>query len=537
MQSTSSNTSSGPRAKCDQVIFEAIVKAAEIIVFARNPSMHSSSQTPRNSNSSNCTTATNISGRFNLQIPELSEIRQSLQHYRQSLHLPLRLDIYSNRVLVERWSLEYLQQQSHSLIGDPIAQLRQVCKKLVIWLRTLYCRTRMLPSFALRGMNVQYRLEVNEGALSVPQFTLIKSTEVPTPYGLLFWKVWYAPNVQLPTTKPIPIQKTSHVISDPSPIANVAKSAPTRDNQLTPTAQQSLTNHLQSRQPPIGSFDRAGILERSRSNISDPSTDAHLHMRNVHHTRSHSSTISHRSALHDPPTYAYNSNSNNILNNNNPFIGIAKNQYPTPSPPPPPPPPPPISHNPYLSATPTNNSPALLSSTPPSLGFLMPPAVLRSSSFNNTLQTPPFSNLPRQLSKPEELCTLSQLPMPSSLDLLHKSPFQALGLMSTGVGSDPDWMRQSSTLSAVYQIQQQEDTVGLESTCTVEGMLLSQKANDDEEEDDMPFAVEDETSFNAKKTFQPQSLSILETESFHGLSALSVQLHEFQLFGSHLDEN
>jgi Autophagy-related protein 13 len=523
MQSTTSNSSSGPRVKCDQVIFEAIVKAAEIIVFARNPSMHPSSQTQKNSNLS---PPTNFSGRFNLQIPELAEIRQSLQNYRQSLHLPLRLDIYSNRVLVERWSLEYLQQQSHSLIGDPIVQLRQVCKKLVVWLRTLYCRTRMLPSFALRGTNVQYRLEVSEAALSVPQFYLVKSTEVPTPYGLLFWKVWYAPNVQRPTTKPIPIQ-TSNAVSVPSPIANVAKSAPTRDNQLTPSAQQMLTNHYQPSHPPTGSFDRAGLLERARSNITDASTDADHHKRSGLHTRSHSSTISHRSALHDPPTYAYN---NNNLNNNNPFVGITKNQYPTPSPPPL------LSQSPYLSATPNNNSPALLSSTPPSLGFLLPPAALRGSSYNNSSQAPPFSNLPRQLSKPEELCTLSQLPMPSSLDLLHKSPFQALGLMSAGVGTDPDWMRQSSTLSAVYQIQQKEDTVSLTNTNTVEGVLLSQKANDDDEEDDMPFAVEDESSFNAKKKFQPQSLSILDTEPSHLLSALSVQLQEFQMFGSQLDD-
>jgi hypothetical protein len=55
---------SGPRANCDQVVFEAIAKAAEIVVASRcwiesNPS--SASQTG--------------SGRFNLLVPEVKSVR------------------------------------------------------------------------------------------------------------------------------------------------------------------------------------------------------------------------------------------------------------------------------------------------------------------------------------------------------------------------------------------------------------------------------------------------------------------------------
>jgi hypothetical protein len=287
--SSSSSGASGPRAKCDQVIFEAIAKAAEIIVYARSPTLHA---TPI------------LSARFNLQVPEIPEIRQSLQHHRHSLHLPLRLDVYANHVLVERWSLEYLQQQSQPLFGDPIVQLRQVCKKLVIWLRTLYCWTRMLPAFTSRGQDLHYRLEVCEGSVSVPHFVGVSSKEVPTPYGLLLWKVWYAPHVQKPATKPIPIQiENNQLISSPSPIANVAKSAPSRDNFSLPNSKEYSVNQHNNNQykngnyAQAGSFDRrALLLKKTQSNVEDHSNEYEdNHYRT--HTRSHSS-LSHRAALH-----------------------------------------------------------------------------------------------------------------------------------------------------------------------------------------------------------------------------------------------
>ncbi|KAI2502445.1 Autophagy-related protein 13 [Fragilaria crotonensis] len=524
---SSSSGASGPRAKCDQVIFEAMAKAAEIIVFARCPSLHynnnnngqhvagpgmGSAMSNLTQQAATMSTATpTLSARFNLQVPEIAEIRQALQHHRHSLHLPLRLDVYANHVLVERWSLEYLQQQSQPLFGDPIVQLRQVCKKLVIWLRTLYCWTRMLPSFALRGPSLQYRLEVCEGPVHTPNFIHVTSKEVPTPYGLLLWRVWYAPNVQKPTTKPIPIQ-SAHTRSTPSPTSTFAKSAPNREYYISPNnhnhhqQHNNGANHHQRNR--VGSFDRAGLLKKTYSNVEDHSDHAHEETRT--HTRSHSS-LSRRAALHDPPTYAYNNTSTPM-------------QYAAP-----------ISHSPMLfSATPPT-APALLSSTPPTLGFLLPPP-MRSN------HTPPFSNLPRQLSKPEELCTLPTEQMPSSLDLLHSSPFRVNATAFSSLG-DSEWMRHSS-MPAAY-----EDEDANFNDC-------NHNSDHDADEDDMPFAVEmDEEDFpsalngvgnssnaglmmmtTVTSTAAKQPLSILETELSQDLSALSLQLQEFKTFGARLDQ-
>ena len=546
---SSSSGASGPRAKCDQVIFEAMAKAAEIIVFARSPLLQNNGNgngySGSNCNVNNQRTGTGpghmggtmtsmgqqagamstssaptLSARFNLQVPEIAEIRQSLQHHRHSLHLPLRLDVYANHVLVERWSLEYLQQQSQPLFGDPIVQLRQVCKKLVIWLRTLYCWTRMLPSFALRGPSLQYRLEVCEGPVHIPNFVHVTSKEVPTPYGLLLWRVWYAPNVQKPTSKPIPIQ-SPHLISSPSPSSNVAKSAPNRENYNSPNnhhyqQQQQLqhnnnTNHHHHHRNRGGSFDRAGLLKKTHSNVEDHSEEYYEDTRARSHTRSHSS-LSRRAALHDPPTYAYNNTSTPV-------------QFA-----------PPISHSPMLfSATPPT-VPALLSSTPPTLGFLLPPP-MRSN------HTPPFSNLPRQLSKPEELCTLPTEQMPSSLDLLRSSPFRVNATAFSSLG-DSEWLRHSS-MPAAY-----EDEDANFNDCNHHS---DQDANDD---DDMPFAVEMDEDFpsmlnggvggsssaglmmmtTVTSTAAKQPLSILETELSQDLSALSLQLQEFKSFGARLDQ-
>lgn len=480
------SSASGPRAKCDQVIFEAMAKAAEIIVHARSPSPHSQS----------------MSARFNLQVPEIAEIRQSLQHHRQSLHLPLRLEVYDrNHVLVERWSLEYLQQSQSQqpLSGDPIVQLRQVCKKLVIWLRTLYCWTRMLPSFSIRGTALQYRLEVlcvDEGLNTVPQFSYTSSKEVPTPYGLLLWKVWYAAHVQKPTTMPIPIASQSRTTTTTNsiPIAssqvtnnNVAKSAPTRDNYLL----QQQNAHAQHGR----SFDRTGLLKKTHSNVEDHSEEREERHRldERTHARSHST---HRAALHDPPTYAYNTTTPMRQQQHHPLLR---------------------SSSPLAGTPPT--TPAFLSSTPPTLGFLFPPAAMR----NTIHATPPFSNLPRQLSKPEELCALQQQQQqqqsevhPTSLDLLHSSPFKTnASAFSSLLGEQSEWMRNSS-MPAYHD----DD-------------------DDDDDEEDMPFAVEVEPPDASMASFAQKSvhkLTLLETESSQEMSALSMQLQEFKSFGAGLDQ-
>lgn len=57
----------GPRAKCDQVVFEAIAKAAEIVVGSRCWIDHPISNIGGGSNSS--------SSRFNLLVPEVQGVR------------------------------------------------------------------------------------------------------------------------------------------------------------------------------------------------------------------------------------------------------------------------------------------------------------------------------------------------------------------------------------------------------------------------------------------------------------------------------
>jgi hypothetical protein len=246
-------TATGPRAKCDQVVFEALCKACEGILASRG-------ERGASGNSNNSTTGT-LSSRFNLTQPEHVSVRHILQKWRRALHLPLRLDVYyqhynadaqkpdnaaAPRELLERWCLvysqpsseawmRYQQQQQQSSSGgkhnsnalsqDPIVQLRAVCKKIVIWLRTLHCRARLLPATAFLhtasqqqsrggrsaaqpgqaqpppghrsiGFSLYAVSEGTEDGLAQQGFSshpvppVSASYVVGTPYGVLEWKVW-----------------------------------------------------------------------------------------------------------------------------------------------------------------------------------------------------------------------------------------------------------------------------------------------------------------------------------------------------------
>jgi hypothetical protein len=61
----------GPRAKCDQVVFEAIAKAAEIVVGSR---CWIDGNLPGVGNNNHNNTNNN-SGRFNLLVPEVQGVR------------------------------------------------------------------------------------------------------------------------------------------------------------------------------------------------------------------------------------------------------------------------------------------------------------------------------------------------------------------------------------------------------------------------------------------------------------------------------
>ena len=166
-------------------------------------------------------------------------LRQILQRWRRALHVPLRVDLFCQspapthdccddgtqqseqpRLLLERWCLEYVPTTAtrHQLSSssDPIVQLRQVCKLIVIWLRNLYCSSRLLPS-----QKIKKRFGTcsgSEGKNCVPQvrfsiyvlpsfgeqdfavmmknqrgFQCLKQPSgVVTPYGDLSWKVYYS---------------------------------------------------------------------------------------------------------------------------------------------------------------------------------------------------------------------------------------------------------------------------------------------------------------------------------------------------------
>jgi len=186
------------RTKCDQVIYEAVAKAAEVIVRGRcqvHPTSSSTSNTTVTSNTKNSsggvrgTSGLNTGGggaiaRFNLEVEEVESVRSVLQMWKKSLHIPLRLDVYyqyctdvtqpertTRKELLERWCVDYIscssdqqqkQYQKHlnnnqstkggtaiCATDESIVQLRLVCKRLVIFLRTLHCFTRIMPSFRL----------------------------------------------------------------------------------------------------------------------------------------------------------------------------------------------------------------------------------------------------------------------------------------------------------------------------------------------------------------------------------------------------
>lgn len=275
------NNSNGPRAKCDQVIYEAIAKACEIVVSSRGNSLSSRSSTG--------------GSRFHIQVPEIQGVRSILDGYKLTLHVPIRLDVYyqhpDRRELLERWCLEYQPGQMERFLQtegivtqDPLAQLRHVCKRIVLWLRTLYCWTRLLPAQGLRStQNIGFSIYVNsEGADDITDLTQNQGflwqgqpAPVVSPYGELGWKVIYNPNLQAllaaqqkkvrMTTPalPIPQQPTHHrhQAANNARIFDegrrlVPQSAPA---QFSPLREQA---HDVQRQPPQNTYDPSRLHQR-----------------------------------------------------------------------------------------------------------------------------------------------------------------------------------------------------------------------------------------------------------------------------------
>jgi len=279
----------GPRAKCNQVIYEAITKSCEIAVRGRctnlvddtmfsnmmnnmnagagNSRGYSDGMINTNSNKGRDTittgsygrrntittpnhtdkrrswnyggnqqqqqsSTTSTSSRFNIEVNEVPTIRSTVSStWKKSIHLPLRLDIYyeydscydqqqqqegappppPQRELLERWCIDYIpstsssQSQSlyNSLSSSPstspysspyssriltgaitnsprtdnnkssssssMSQLRQVCKRIVILLRSLHCMTRMLPAYQLKCALISNMLGAVDGVVTQQQ--------------------------------------------------------------------------------------------------------------------------------------------------------------------------------------------------------------------------------------------------------------------------------------------------------------------------------------------------------------------------------
>jgi hypothetical protein len=464
------------------VVFEAIAKAAEIIVHARCPLISS----PQKASSS----------RFNLHIPEIELVRTSLQRWRRSLHVPLRLDVYyqhdDRRELLERWCIEFTPSPQHfgaeCANPDPIVQLRHVCKKIVIWLRSLYSMARLLPAHQLyASQKLTYDIHVLEEWQDVPQFKHDTLPSVPTPYGPLQWKVWYAPSIRrfLPTrkTQPIPMNMTRpNHIAVPPPIA---KSAPV-DYQMSFRKYHGVATSHNSRAPPMKWHSTVEDMHPSnnhkphyvRSNSLENSPSA-LSLALL--AEEGASLEKRRAALHHlPPVessygYAYN------------------NAPPT-----------------TLFATALSTSPSVtymppLSSTPPL--FVGSAAVPLIPPRQKHHMTPPFGPLPSALSEPDFHQQMSE--EPSSLDLLHSSPF----LKSGASFSESEVLKHSVVIPPA-------------------------------EEEDMPFAVDEFLQESAVEQLAHQCVTASKLQLFDQpddslpnedmVSSLADQLAEFKSFGASL---
>lgn len=316
----------GPRAKADQVVFEALCKACEMIVSSRGEQQQ---QQP--------TSAPQVSSRFNLTLPEHASVRQILQKWRRALHLPLRLDVYyqhpnssgsetgsgadaaPQRELLERWCLvyappaskewiQYQHQQQRSgynkstaptaVTLDPIVQLRQVCKKIVVWLRTLYCMARLLPATSFlhsKNPNIGFSLYAisegtdddvqlqQQGFLCHPAEGMQPSYVVGTPYGVLTWKVltaeasvihrlsgrgqskqaWNLPTAT--TSRAIPIRPRDNQNNQQS---NAEEVEDDEDYQYF-RQQQQYSNDLQTQRSTNNNFHPGGIPQSAPAHLME----------------------------------------------------------------------------------------------------------------------------------------------------------------------------------------------------------------------------------------------------------------------------
>jgi hypothetical protein len=169
---------------------------------------------------------------------------------------------------------------------DPIVQLRLVCKNIVIWLRTLYCCSRMLPAQSLRKMTHPRYLN---GASSPIGFCIYVVSEgqddlsglvtnegfsaqsqphsVQTPYGELGWKVFYAPKSSVKQLLPEPSSPFYSTLNHAA--STQTRPIPMAPQQQTPTPMTKLKAARSA--PQHGGHH--GLYRRANSDFSSRLTD------------------------------------------------------------------------------------------------------------------------------------------------------------------------------------------------------------------------------------------------------------------------
>ena len=259
--SPTSNNNGGPRTQCDQVVYEAMVKACEIVVCGRcntaTTDVANNNHNHRVVRQSSCGSTygkslsqqqqqsakqKGINSRFNLEIQEVPTVRQILSTWRQNLNLPLRLDVYyehtnneeTQRDLLERWCLTYSPEST------PTVSIRSVCKRIVCMLRSLHCLIRILPAHSdtiLAGAGfVGYSIYTTDAPIDLPSpsFASRFLPGIRTGYGLLDVSILYDATLSM-RSEPIPIivEKDAQVIKNyHSPLMQPLQSDPVEKKRV-----------------------------------------------------------------------------------------------------------------------------------------------------------------------------------------------------------------------------------------------------------------------------------------------------------------
>lgn len=240
-----------------------------------------------------------------------------LQRWKRALHVPLRLDVYyqhpdARRELLERWCLEYAPKSGGGGVfhQDPIVQLRHVCKQIVIWLRSLYCISRMMPAQKLRapqnnkhqnnnnnniGFSIYVVSEGNDDVSSLLTNQGFASQGQPhsvlTPYGELGWRVFYAPKPMIQRLVPefpaYPSCSSRKAISQPIPMKQQQQQqhAPASPN----TPQQIMAHTHTDQNYPF----QQHLLQRRDSTPAPLTVQSAPSQRRMMYHRSHSDVVPH----------------------------------------------------------------------------------------------------------------------------------------------------------------------------------------------------------------------------------------------------